>query len=84
LAKQGVANSQAVLGSMYAHGEGVLRDILKAYAWSSIAAAQGYTEAKVNRKAFGEYSRDHLPPGNRDAAIILSETYWKLYVVPFN
>ena len=50
----------------------------------NIAAAQGHTEAKVNRKAFGEYIRDQLPSGNRDAAILLSETYWKLYVVPFN
>ena len=83
-AKQGVADSQAVVGSMYGFGDGVLRDIIQAYAWSNIAAAQGHAGAKVNQKAFGKYIRDKLPSGNRVIAAALSETYWKVHVVPFN
>ena len=40
-AEQGHANAQARIGAMYAMGEGVPENDIQAYAWISIAAAQG-------------------------------------------
>ena len=40
-AEQGDASAQYNLGVMYANGEGVPEDYVKAYAWINLAAAQG-------------------------------------------
>ena len=49
LAEQGDVVAQSHLGLMYATGEGVLQNNLRAYVWWSVAAAQGYERAKTNR-----------------------------------
>ena len=48
-AEQGLARAQSNLGVMYANGEGVPEDAVYAYAWLSIAAAQGDTNAKEGK-----------------------------------
>jgi len=40
-AEQGQVGAQSMLGLLYFTGRGVPRDYVKAYMWSSIAAAQG-------------------------------------------
>ena len=40
-AEQGHANAQGILGGMYYVGDGVPEDYVQAYAWLSLAAAQG-------------------------------------------
>ena len=44
-AEQGDAEAQERLGHMYANGEGVPEDYVKAYAWMNLAAAQGRNNA---------------------------------------
>ena len=51
-AEQGVASAQGQLGFMYARGEGVGKDYVKAYAWASLAAAQR-EEMPVTPKVLG-------------------------------
>ena len=43
--KDGDADAQFGLGVMYANGEGVLENYVKAYAWWNLAAAQGHKDA---------------------------------------
>jgi len=45
LAEQGEAYAQALLGVMYANGQGVPQDDAKAAKWFRLAAAQGYADA---------------------------------------
>ncbi len=40
-AEQGHAEAQAILGIMYAEGEGVPQDYVLAYKWLNLAAAEG-------------------------------------------
>ena len=52
---------------------------LNAYAWSSIAAAQGNTSAKELKKLVtGQMARSQIVEAQK-----LSREYWTLYVVPF-
>ena len=44
-AVEGDADAQFGLGVMYANGEGVLENYVKAYAWWNLAAAQGHKDA---------------------------------------
>ena len=46
LAEQGHAGAQNNLGVMYADGEGVPEDDVRAFAWFNLAAAQGVEKAK--------------------------------------
>ena len=46
-AEAGKAEEQAILGSMYATGEGVPQDDAEAAAWFRKAAEQGYVNAQV-------------------------------------
>ena len=48
-AAQGHANAQNDLGLMYATGQGVPQDYVRAYMWFSLAAAKGFSEAQQNR-----------------------------------
>ena len=50
LAEQGDAEAQFILGVMYANGEGVPENYVRAYAWLNLAAAQGHEDA-VSGKA---------------------------------
>ena len=45
-AEQGIADAQYNLGVMYAKGEGVPENYIKAYMWVSLAAAFGYKDEK--------------------------------------
>ena len=45
-ADQGVAVAQFNLGLAYDDGQGVPQNLLAAYAWFTIAAANGYTKAE--------------------------------------
>jgi TPR repeat protein len=54
LAEQGNANAQNNLGSMYANGEGVPQNNIRAYVWFSVAAAQGNEIARDSRNRVSE------------------------------
>jgi TPR repeat protein len=45
LAEAGVAEAEYDLGFLYAVGQGVRQDLVRAHMWLSLAAAQGYTDA---------------------------------------
>ena len=47
-AKQGNAESQYTLGTLYELGEGVAEDDKEAFKWFSLAASQGYAKAQNN------------------------------------
>ncbi|MBM2829449.1 MAG: Sel1 domain protein repeat-containing protein [Gammaproteobacteria bacterium] len=46
-AEQGVLEAQSNIGYIYENGFGVPKDIIRAYAWGSIALANGYDAAKI-------------------------------------
>ena len=58
LAEQGNAFAQYNLGVMYDNGEGVSQNNVRAYVWWSVAAAQGYEDARTNR----DIMADRLTP----------------------
>ena len=62
---------------MYASGRGVPKDIVRSYAWFSIAAAQGDLLAKDMSKVYG------MTPTQIAEAQKLSNEFWEKYVVPF-
>ena len=47
LAEQGSAKAQHLIGVMYHKGEGVARNSVRAFAWFSLAAAHGDSDAKA-------------------------------------
>jgi len=49
LADKGVAYAQTLLGFMYANGEGVPQDYVRAYMWFNLSAAQGNPPAAKDR-----------------------------------
>ena len=51
LGNKGDADAQVNLGVMYATGEGVPKDLVIAYMWANLAAAQGNFGAKATREA---------------------------------
>jgi len=57
-AKQGYASAQYNLGLMYAKGQGVTQDYIKAHMWINIAAAAGDAEALGQR---GNYTGSMTP-----------------------
>ena len=64
---------------MYDTGEGVPEDALDAYAWLSIAAAQGDTNAKKLKELVAKHmSRVQIAEAQKR-----SREYWTRYVVPF-
>ena len=78
-AEQGTAAAQFNLGRMYANGEGVLEDAVYAYAWLSIAAAQGNTNAKEGKELVTKL----MTQAQITEAQKRSRKYWPRYVVPF-
>jgi len=52
--EQGNAGAQSNLGLMYANGEGVPQNNLRAYVWFSVAAAQGNGDARGNRNIMAD------------------------------
>ena len=78
-AEQGKTPAQLNLGVMYYNGEGVPEDTVNAYAWCSIAAAQGDTSAKeLKELVTGRMVRSQIAEAQK-----LSREYWTLYVLPF-
>ena len=78
-AQTGDAVAQFNLGVKYDTGEGVPEDDVEAYAWLSIAAAQGVEDAK-------DFKARISPPMSQSqiaAAQKRSREYWTRYVVPF-
>ena len=53
-AEQGNEQAQYSLGIMYANGEGVQQNNVRAYVWHSVAAAQGQEGARANRDRIAE------------------------------
>ena len=64
---------------MYANGEGVPQDDAQAYAWFSVAAAQGNTGAAEARDRVA----GRLTPEAHNHAQKLAREYWEAYVAPF-
>ena len=65
--------SQRVLGLMYAVGEGVPQNFVTAYAWLSVAAANGHREAAMNRdRVFQRMSKAQIYRGQE-----LAQEIWK-------
>ena len=64
---------------MYAQGEGVPKDTVDAYAWLSIAAAQGNTTAKETKELITRF----MTQSQVAEAQKRSREYWTDYVVPF-
>ena len=54
LAKTGNAMAQAMLGSMYRMGEGVLQNNIIGYMWSNISSANGYKDGATIRDLLAE------------------------------
>lgn len=67
-AQQGDMKAQFNLGLMYATGEGVPENFVKAYSWVSIARAQGLTRADATKS----YLREAMSPEQMAEAQSLS------------
>ena len=69
------ADAQYFLGLMYAIGEGVPEDDIQAYAWISLAFAQGVENAKKAKEILtGEMTRAEIAEAQK-----LSRKYWEAY-----
>ncbi len=74
-AEQGHADAQANLGFMYARGNGVPEDDIQAYAWISLASAQGVDSAKNAKETLtGEMTRAEIAEAQK-----LSRKYWDAF-----
>ena len=71
--------AQRNLGGMHLRGEGVPEDYVRAYAWFSIAAAQGDAHGKKAKELFAQL----INPAQISEAQKLSRELWEKYVVPF-
>ena len=67
------------LGVVYAKGEGVPTDYVRAYAWLSTVAARG----KANGKKAKEIVTNLMASAKIAEAQKLSRGLWEEYVVPF-
>ena len=56
-AERGDAHAQALLGNMYAKGQGVRQDDAEAFRWFRQAAAQGHAQAQHNLGVMYETGR---------------------------
>ena len=65
-AERGISGAQAELGLMYAYGAGVPQDIVQAYAWWNLAAAQGHRTAEEDLARIGR--NDPEPDRRRSAS----------------
>ena len=74
-AEQGVADAQKFLGILYAIGEGVPEDDIQAYAWISLASAQGVENAKELKELLtGKLARAEIAEAQK-----LSRIYWDAF-----
>jgi len=72
LAEQGDAEAQCRLGDKYASGEDVDEDIVEAFKWYNLAAAQGHEDAKEAKKVI---RKDMTPAQIAEAQRLSAE--WK-------
>jgi TPR repeat protein len=72
LAEQGNPAAQSNLALMYAKGQGVPRDYVRAYMWSSLSASKGHQDGAKNRSAV---SKGMTPAQIQQAQKLASE--WK-------
>lgn len=73
-AEQGHAEAQFLLGSMYADGEGVPWDFVKAHMWLTLAAAQGDENAQRNRGIVAKrMTPDQIAEAQRLARVWMEE-----------
>lgn len=87
-AVEGYIGAQSAIAQMYAEGTGVLEDSKKAYAWASIAAAQGLKDASrqadVERlKNTMRYILNAQDPSGKSfkQTQLLAQQYYKIYVL---
>ncbi len=76
LAKQGDVDAQYNLGPIYAYGNATFKDIVAAYAWWNVAAAQGNEVARIDRDNLEE----DMTPSQLEKAQELSQVYYMKYV----
>jgi len=76
---KGNASAQTNLGVLYANGQGIAQDIIKAYIWFNLAAAQGMHVAFKNREVLAEQMTPEMLTNVRK----LSKDYFEQYVAPF-
>jgi TPR repeat protein len=75
LAEQGDARAQSGLAMMYDKGQGVVQDYKEAYAWSSVAAANGSAYADMNRDTYAK----KLTPNQLEKGQALAKLYFEKY-----
>ena len=74
-AELGHVDAQYIIGVMYAIGEGVPEDDIQAYAWISLASAQGMENAKKAIEILtGEMTRAEIAEAQK-----LSREYWEAF-----
>jgi uncharacterized protein len=71
-ADQGRADAQDILGTMYAQGQGVPQDYVRAHMWLNLSAAQGDQDAAKNRDNIAQHT---TPAQIAEAQKLASE--WK-------
>ena len=71
--------AQFNLGVVYANGEGIPTDYVRAYAWLSTVAARGNANGKKDKKTVNNL----IASAQIAEAQKLSREYWKKYVVSF-
>jgi len=65
-AEQGYADGQLNLGFMYGNGEGVPEDLVYAYMWYNLSAAQGNEIAQRNKEIFEQrMTREQIAEAQR-------------------
>jgi len=68
-AEQGIAHVQSIIAGMYISGSGVPKDIVQAYSWFSVAAANGDKESIYSRNTIAEkLTPEQLTEGQELAA----------------
>ncbi|MGL5659829.1 MAG: hypothetical protein ACRDCX_00995, partial [Aeromonas sp.] len=77
-AQQGHTSAQSILGAMYVMGKGVPQSYLQAYAWGSVAAANGDAKAIELRDLAAELlTAAQLNEGQRLAAQYFAQSQKK-------
>ena len=74
-ARKDYASAQYNLGIMYAKGQGLPQDYVRAHAWFNIAATQGNEPAVNNRDVLSGV----MTPSQIEAAQTLSRELWEQY-----
>jgi hypothetical protein len=80
----GDPESQAVLGYFYGNGIGFEKDILQAYVWSSVSAAQGNQTGSSNRDLFEQQMTPEQVTLGQEAAARCSSTRYRKCEYPRN